>query len=107
MVDPYPLMTVEYAMGALRARFGADNVTLAERQVTIKVQHVGLEDLSPVILTAEQAKFLAANPISSEDLMKKTYPADWPGDAGRSQRLPPGRPAQRGAVPLPFGRPKD
>jgi hypothetical protein len=107
MADPYPLMTLEYAMAALKVRFGTDNVMLAERQITIKVHDSGREGLTPVILTVEQAKFLTANPISNEDLREERYPADWPGSAERSKRLPPGRAAHSGAVPLPFGTPKD
>ena len=78
MIDLYPLMTVEYALKVLKRRFGATNVVREQRGICVNVKHPGRQDLIPVILTIQQAKYLAAQPISSEDLADEKYPADWP-----------------------------
>jgi hypothetical protein len=46
--DPYPLMTVAYALEALTIRFGAENVMRVESQVTVKLQHPGRRISLPV-----------------------------------------------------------
>jgi len=78
MIDPYPLMTVEYALKALKRRFGATNVVREQRGVCVKVKYRGRQDLVPVILSIKQAKCLVAQPINSEDLADEKFPADWP-----------------------------
>jgi len=105
IVDPYPLMTVEYAVAALRARFGGENVARDESEatVTVTVRQPGGNAPTPLALTMVQAKYLAAHPISHEDLTNQRYPVDWPQGRGRAKRLPLGRPIHGGAVPMPFG----
>ena len=106
MVDPYPLMTVQYAVAALRARFSGECVTCDSREITIRLQQRGGKGFRLVVLTAEQAKYLVAHPVSAENLMNETYPADWPYTEG-SKRLPPGRPVHGETTPVAFGPHKD
>ena len=87
MVDPYPLMTVQYAIAALRARFGCERVICDSHEIAIRLQE-GQTKGTLMVLTAEQAKYLVAHPISSEDLVNEKYPADWPHSAGGPKRLP-------------------
>jgi hypothetical protein len=102
MLDPYPLMTVDYAVAALRARFGGENVICEEGEVAVRIHRPGGE-LTLVILTAEQAKYLTAHPIGAEDLTNEKYPVGWPSPAKRTDRLSPGRPIHASAAPVPFG----
>ena len=98
-------MTVAYALDALKIRFGADNVMHVHSQVTLKLQYPGRQDLTSVSLIIEQAKFLAANSLSAQDLLDQKYPANWPGIARGQSTVP--RPVQSGAVPVQFSRPKN
>ena len=98
--DPYPLMTLEYAVKSLRVRFGADNVIVDKAQIRVRVQYPGDRKRIWVPLTGDQAKFLVAHSISAKDLIDENYPADWPG-AGRKRSTIP-RPSHRGAGPVHF-----
>src|SRR5947209_3375954 len=81
VVDPYPRMTLEYALKALKVRFGAGNVVRGQGQVSVNVQVPDRQQSISLTLTIEQAKFLAANPISLKDLMDEKYPPNWPAEA--------------------------
>jgi hypothetical protein len=98
--DPYPLMTLEYAVKALKVRFGADNVIVDKAQIRVRIQYPGGRKRVGVPLTEDQAKFLVAHSISAKDLIDENYPADWPGGARRRSTIP--RPSHRGAGPVQF-----
>jgi len=102
--DPYPLMNLEYAVNALKVRFGADNVIVEKSQIRVRVQYPGDRKRVGVPLTGEQAKFLVAHPISTKDLIEENYPADWPGSARRRSTIP--GPSHRGVEPVRFKRKK-
>jgi hypothetical protein len=102
MVDPCPLMTVQYAVAALKARFGCERVTCDSHGITIKLQQQAPKGFTLVVLTAEQAKYLVAHPLGAEDLINQTYPADWPHSAEGMKRLPPGRPVHAETAPVAF-----
>jgi hypothetical protein len=104
MTDQYPLMSRHYTVAALKIRFGADNVTCDQDQVTVSAQYPGRQGLTLANLTIEQAKFVVANPISFKDLVDEDYPETWPGP--RSPSTIP-RPIQIAVVPLPFTTFKD
>ena len=104
ITDHYPLMSLQYAVDALKVRFGAGNVRCEQDQVTVSAQYPGRVALTLVGLTIEQAKFLVVNSISSKNLIDENYPEAWPRD--RSPSTVP-RPVQIGAVPVPFAPPKD
>jgi hypothetical protein len=95
--DLYPLMTLEYAIMALKVLFGEDNVIADESEIRLMVQYPGHSKLSSVDLTIEQAKFVVAHAISAKDLIDQNYPVGWPGGA-----RPIPRPSHRGAKPLLF-----
>jgi hypothetical protein len=108
VVDPYPRISPEYVveeLEGLKVRYGAGNVMPEEGQVNVKVQHSDRQDSVSLTLTIEQAKFLAANPISLKDLANENYPLNWPADVRPKKAIP--RPADRGAVPIEFAPPKD
>src|SRR5438128_776060 len=105
VIDPHPRMTLEYALKALKVRFGAGNVTREERQVNVKVQYPDGQGFTSIVLTIEQAKFLAANAMSLKDLMEQNFPANWPADVLPKAAIP--RPIDRGAVPIQFAPPKN
>jgi hypothetical protein len=102
--DPYPLMTLEYAVKALKVRFGADNVIVDKAQIRVRVQYPGDRKHVWAPFTGEQAKFLVAHSISAKDLIDKNYPADWPGGTHPRSTIP--RPSHRGAGPVQFKRKK-
>lgn len=102
MVDPYPLMTIQYAMAALRARFGGERVTCESHGITIRLQEQSRKRFKLVVLTAEQAKYLVARPLSVEDLTNEIYPEDWPNAADSMKRLPPSRPVHGETMPVAF-----
>src|SRR6266498_1230342 len=103
--DPYPLMTVAYTLEALKVRFGAENVMHEESQVTLKLQYPSRQGRTSMSLTIEQAKFLATNSLSAQDLLDQKYPANWPGGAHAQSTVP--RPVQSGAVPVQFSLGKE
>ena len=107
MVDPYPLMTVQYAVAALRARFGGERVTCESHGITIRLQEHGPKRFKIVVLTAEQAKYLVARPLSVEDLRNESYPQDWPNSVDGMKRLPPSRPVHGETMPVAFSPHKD
>jgi hypothetical protein len=98
-------MTLEYAVKALKVRYGAGNVVPKDGQVNVNVQHPDRRDLISLTLTIEQSKILAANPMSLTDLANENYPSNWPADVRPKKAIP--RPADRGAVPVPFAPPKE
>jgi hypothetical protein len=102
-IDRYPLMTLDYALAALKVRFGADNVVEEKGQVTLKLMSPGRQAHALVSLTVAEAKFLVAHSISAKDLVDENYPTDWPGDPRLRTKRP--RPAHRGAEPLEFKPP--
>jgi len=51
---------------------------VSSNTVEVLVTFPGEERTALVSLTIEQAKFLAANPMSAEDLVKERYPEGWP-----------------------------
>jgi hypothetical protein len=103
--DRYPLMTLEYALEALKVRFGADNVVGEKGQVTLKLMDPGRQAPAFMNLTVEQAKFLVAHSISAQDLADENYPANWPGGPRLRSNRP--RPAHRGVEPVKFTPPKE
>jgi len=107
MVDPYPLMTVQYAVAALRARFGSERVTCESHGITIRLQPQGRKGISLLVLTDAQAKYLVARPLSVEDLKNETYPEDWPHNVEGVKRLPPSRPVHGETMPVAFTPHKD
>ena len=76
MIDPYPEMTLEYALKLLKNQYGAGSVIhwRINNTIDIFLAHTG----ASVSLTIEQAKFLAANPMSPQDLADERYSAEWP-----------------------------
>ncbi len=104
MTNQYLLMSCHYTVAGLKIRFGADNVTYDQDQVTVSAQYPGRQGLTLANLTIEQAKFVVANSTSFKDLVDQNYPETWPGP--RSPSTVP-RPDQTGAVPVPFAPFKD
>ena len=78
MIDPYPEMTLEYALKLLKKQYGPGSVGRLDNTIEVLVTFPGKERTALVSLTIEQAKFLAANPMSAEDLAKERYPETWP-----------------------------
>ena len=103
--DRYPLMTLDYALEALKVRFGADNVAEEKGQVTLKLAYPGRQAPAFVSLTVGEAKFLVAHSISAKDLVDENYPANWPGGPRLPSNRP--RPAHSGAEPVEFKPPKE
>jgi hypothetical protein len=95
--DLYPLMTLEYAVDALKVLFGRDNVISEKGEIRVRVRYPAHSKPSSVSLTVEQAKFVVARSISAQDLIDENYPADWPGGARAVLR-----PSHRGVEPLLF-----
>ena len=80
MTDRYPEMALEYALKLLKKQYGPESVIHWRVSDTIAVSIVpaGEDDPVSVTLTIEQAKFLAANPMSADDLANERYPKEWP-----------------------------
>ena len=78
MIDRYPKMTLEYALKLLTKQYGPGSVGRLSNTVEVLVTFPGEERTALVSLTFEQAKFLAANPMSPEDLANERYPEAWP-----------------------------
>ena len=51
VIDPHPRMTLEYALKALKVRFGAGNVIREEGQVNLRVQLPERQQYVSLILT--------------------------------------------------------
>ena len=69
---------------------------------TIRLEPRGRKGFTLLVLTAEQAKYLVARPLSVEDLTNETYPEDWPNSIGGMKRLPPSRPVHGETMPVAF-----
>ena len=84
--DPYPAMTLEYALESLKLQYGAENVVhdLASNRIGITVKDPGEDKPVSVSLTIEQAKYLAAHPLSIQDLVAERYPNGWAMNHRRS-----------------------
>jgi hypothetical protein len=78
MIDPYPEMTLQDALKLLTKHYGPGSVGRLDNTIEVLVTFPGEERTALVSLTIEQAKFLAANPMSTEDLVKERYPETWP-----------------------------
>jgi hypothetical protein len=80
MIDPYPEMALDYALKLLKKQYGPGNVIHWRVNNTIAVCPMPTGEPSPVSvqLTIEQAKYLAANPMSPEDLVNERFPKEWP-----------------------------
>ena len=80
MIDRYPAMTLEYAMKLLTKQYGPGSVIHWQLSDTIAVlvTPAGEDSAVSVALTIEQAKFLAVNPMSPQDLANERYPEEWP-----------------------------
>ena len=80
MIDPYPEMTLDYALKLLKKQYGPASVIHWRVSNTIAVCLMPKGEASPVSvpLTIEQAKFLAANPMSPEDLVNERFSKAWP-----------------------------
>jgi len=80
MIDAYPEMTLDYAVKLLKKQYGTASVIhwRVSNTIEVLVTAAGEEDSVSVALTPEQAKFLAANPMSPQDLANEKYPDEWP-----------------------------
>jgi hypothetical protein len=78
MIDRYPEMTLEYALKLLKEQYGPGSVGCLNNTIEVLVTFPGEERTALVSLTTEQAKFLAANPMSPQDLVNERYPEEWP-----------------------------
>ena len=79
MIDRYPEMTLEYALKLLKKQYGPGSVIHWQLSNTIAVLITAAgEETVSVALTIAQAKFLAANPMSPQDLVDGRYPEEWP-----------------------------
>ena len=89
MTDPHPQMTLEYALKLLRREYGADNVVhwRVSNRIGIAAQDPGEDKTISITLTIEQAKYLAAHPLSIQDLAAERFPNEWPTDAFRNALL--------------------
>ena len=80
MIDRYPAMALEYALKLLKKQYGPKKVIhwRVSNIIAVLVTPTGEENPVSVSLTIEQAKFLAANPMSPQDLADERYPEQWP-----------------------------
>ena len=80
MIDKYPEMTLEYALKLLKKQYGPQSVIhwRVSNTIAVCITPTGEESPVSVLLTIEQAKFLAANPMSPQDLVDERYPEQWP-----------------------------
>ena len=80
VIDPYPGMTLAYALKLLGREYGAENVVhwRVSDVIGIVLKYPGEDTSVTVTLTLEQAKYLAAHPLSVEDLVAERYPENWP-----------------------------
>jgi hypothetical protein len=76
MIDPYPEMALEYALKLLKKQYGPESVIhwRVSNTIALLITPAGEENPVSVALTIEQAKFLAANPMSGQDLVNERYP---------------------------------
>ena len=82
MIDPYPGMTLEYALKLLKHQYGTESVIhwRVSNRIGISVRYPSEDTQVSVTLTIEQAKYLAAHPLSTQDLAAERYPDEWPRD---------------------------
>jgi hypothetical protein len=87
-IDPYPAMTLDYTLESLKLQYGAKNVVhwRVSDRVGITVKHLDGDKPVSVTLTIEQAKYIAAHPLSIQDLVAERYPNGWP--MSKSTRVP-------------------
>ncbi len=80
MIDRYPEMPLEYALKLLKKQYGPESVIhwRVSNTIAVLLTPAGEEGPESVALTIEQAKFLAANPMSQQDLACERYPEQWP-----------------------------
>ena len=80
MIDPYPEMTLEYALKLLKKQYGPESVIhwRVSNTIAVLITPAGEESSVSVALTIEQAKFLTANPMSPQDLADERYLEQWP-----------------------------
>jgi len=80
MIDRYPEMTLEYALKLLKKQYGPDSVIhwRVSNMIAVLITPAGEDSPVSVLMTIEQAKFLAANPMSPQDLVDEKYPEGWP-----------------------------
>jgi hypothetical protein len=81
VIDPHPQMALDYALKLLGHQYGTENVVhwRVSNMIGIVVKYAGQDATVSVTLTLEQAKYLAANPLSVQDLVAERYPKEWPG----------------------------
>jgi len=80
MIDQYPEMALEYALKLLKKQYGPQSVIhwRVSNKIAVCITPTVAESPVSVLLTIEQAKFLAANPMSPQDLVDERYPQEWP-----------------------------
>ena len=72
-------MTFERVLKTLATRYPGNVSRRSEAgEVVINILPTGSEAKEPVILTDEQATFLASHPISDDDLWNEKFPDGWP-----------------------------
>jgi hypothetical protein len=80
-VDPAPGLLFKQVLEILLNRYGRGNVEYRPvgGDVVIRIRDSDDTDVtSPYIFTDMQAKYLAVNPISDEDIRQSRFPPDWP-----------------------------
>lgn len=87
MIDPHPQMTLEYALKLLGHEYGAENVVHWRVSNLIGIVVKYPRENTTVTLTLEQAKYLAAHPLSVQDLVAERYPEEWPKAANNIYEL--------------------
>jgi hypothetical protein len=82
MIDRYPEMALEYALKLLKKQYGPESVIhwRVSNTIAVCIIPVGEDNAVSVALTIEQAKYLAANPMSPDDLASERYPEEWPSE---------------------------
>ena len=80
--DPYPAMTLDYTLESLKLQYGAENVVhwRVSDKIGITAEYPGGDEPVSITLTTQQAKYLAAHPLSIQDLTAERFPNDWPVD---------------------------
>ena len=75
-------MTLEYALKLLTREYGAENIVhwRVSNRIGIAARYPGEDKSLSVTLTIEQAKYLAAHPLSIQDLAAERLPNEWPMD---------------------------
>ena len=72
-------MTFDKALRILATKYPGNVTRRSEaREVVINILPTGFDVKEPVILTDEQATFLASHPLSDDDLFNEKFPDGWP-----------------------------